>query len=934
MRVDEFLLCAHQGVANRIGASEFARQPLGKRVAFALGAPDVRLEKRDALPGDAQIRKRGGRNVAQAFLHAVGFVARHLRFEQALLDDEHIAAERVDGFVRHPSNLRHDMALPPLVSIVIPVYNRSSVTKSCLTALAVSGAMRLDPEVIVADDASTDDTVEMAESFPGVRVVSNAYNLGFIRNCNRAAASASGRYLVFLNNDTIPYAGWLDWLVATAEERPNAGSVGSKILLPSGKLSEAGLLIARGGVGYEYGQGGDPDAPRYNYVRPVDFNGGCSLLVRRELFYAIGGFAERYAPAYMDDFDMGLSVWERGYACLYQPRSEIVHVNFMTHGTARSEGLYRRHRPRFLRRWGAQIARAPVVTDVRALERASLEAAARHRCGARAILVVDDRPFAPAIRRELLAIVARGTHVAYAPLGGLLCRSVTICNRKASKCSTLTATPRSTTSSRKRCRSSTRSSSPERASSATRNRPPMRNPDLAPLALHVARHMGSRAAFWFGCDEPETFERLSRDVPVVGVDRPRRLAPLRQRLGGTLVETDFSYETFVPGDAAVCDGAVVVCDDPCARPDDVERALRSVSLAVERGATAFVTAPNGDPASFSRTLARASIEPTFVGRMAADDATFAKTTLLAIVEPPKRRVELWRTPPDDFRVVAIMTAFNEADVIETCLAHLIGQGVHVYLMDNYSTDDTVRLAARFLGRGLIGIEQSPLRDTNTYDLEKVLARIEHLATTLEGDWFVDYDADEIRRSAFRGVNVRKALYAVDRAGYNAVDFTVLNFRPIDDGFEPGTSLETYFTHFEFGSTPDHLRQRKAWKNLGRTPQLLEHGGHDVTFAGRKLYPYKFVNKHYPVRSQQHGERKVVRERQGRYSRREKDLRKWHNHYDAVSTVPTYVRDPFTLLRYDPESFDETYLIERLTGIGMLRTEGYRELVLREHGMSY
>ncbi|MBD5655711.1 MAG: glycosyltransferase family 2 protein [Candidatus Eremiobacteraeota bacterium] len=309
------------------------------------------------------------------------------------------------------------MALQPLVSIVIPVYNRSSVTKSCLTALRVSGATLFEPEIIVADDASSDDTADTVESFDGVRLVTNGYNVGFIRNCNRAAATATGKYLVFLNNDTIVQSGWLEWLVSTAEERPAAGAVGSKILLPNGLLSEAGLLLARGGDVYEYGHKGDPDAPRYNYVRPVDFNGGCSLLVRRDLFYAIGGFSERYAPAYMDDFDLGLAVWEAGFQCLYQPLSTVVHINFMSHGWEVSERLYRRHRPRFLRRWSGVVERQPIVLEQRALFPASLEAAARHRGGSRMVLVIDDRPYAPHVRRELLAIEATDAHVAYAPLG-------------------------------------------------------------------------------------------------------------------------------------------------------------------------------------------------------------------------------------------------------------------------------------------------------------------------------------------------------------------------------------------------------------------------------------------------------------------------------------------------------------------------------------
>jgi GT2 family glycosyltransferase len=306
------------------------------------------------------------------------------------------------------------MASQPLVSIIIPVYNRSSVTKSCLEALRVSGALLLEPEIIVADDASSDDTREVVESFPGVRVLSNPYNLGFIRNCNRAAAHSGGTYLVFLRNDAIVLAGWLDWLIATVEERPFAGCVGSQVLLPSGKLSEAGSLLARGGLAYEYGYDDAPEAPRYNYVRPVDFNGGGSLLVRRRLFYAIGGFAETYAPAPIDDSDFGLAVWERGFQCLYQPRSRLVHVDYMASGRERSERIYRRNRPRFVRRWAAELARLPSVMRDDA-GRPALEVAARHRCGSRSLLVVDERPYAPYVRRELLAAKAAGVHVSYAP---------------------------------------------------------------------------------------------------------------------------------------------------------------------------------------------------------------------------------------------------------------------------------------------------------------------------------------------------------------------------------------------------------------------------------------------------------------------------------------------------------------------------------------
>ena len=305
----------------------------------------------------------------------------------------------------------------PLVTIVVPAFNKSAVTRTCLESLVVSGATALNPEIIVADDASRDDTAGLGRFFPGTRVISNPYNVGFIRNCNRAAAAASGRYLVFLNNDTTVFDGWLEWLLDTVEGDPQVGAVGSKVLLPDGKLSEAGLQIGPDGGGFEYGVFDDPDAPRYNYVRNVDCNGGCSLLIRTDLFRAIGGFNELYAPAYMDDFDLGLAVWRRGYACVYQPRSRIVQVNFVTHGSAQSERLYARNRPRFNRLWAAELRGQPAVDP--ANRNADLERAARHRHGSAPLLAIDTRPYDRDIRRALIARRATGRCIMFAPLAGL-----------------------------------------------------------------------------------------------------------------------------------------------------------------------------------------------------------------------------------------------------------------------------------------------------------------------------------------------------------------------------------------------------------------------------------------------------------------------------------------------------------------------------------
>jgi len=381
-----------------------------QRFALALQASHVTFEHGDALAGDPQFGVGVRERIAHAVREAGALLASHVGFDEALPCDEEFALERCDGFARHSSNAPPAMSRQPLVSIVIPVYNRSADTKSCLSALVASGALALEPEVIVADDASTDDTADVVARFAFARRLRNAYRLGFARTCNRAASHAAGRYVVFLDNRTLVRFGWLDWLVATAEERPQAGAVVSKVLWPEGKLAEAGLLLAREGTGHAYGAGDDPAAPRYNYVRAAD-GGAHAMLVRRDAFYEAGGFSEYLASARLCIHDFTFALADRGLTCFYQPQSTVVRFDATAHGSDDADDASREHRARFLRRRRNALARRPPVAD---------ETTARLHGSAHGVLIADDRPYGPEVRAHLLARQAAGTHVAYAPLGGLL----------------------------------------------------------------------------------------------------------------------------------------------------------------------------------------------------------------------------------------------------------------------------------------------------------------------------------------------------------------------------------------------------------------------------------------------------------------------------------------------------------------------------------
>lgn len=223
-------------------------------------------------------------------------------------------------------------------SIVIPIYNEVEYTVSCLESLRqLQTTYRF--EVIVMDDCSTDPDVKMLAEIPGLRYVRNDENLGFLRNCNRSADVARGRYLVLLNNDTRVEADWLDKLLATFDQYDNVGLVGSKLVYPDGRLQEAGGVIFRDGSGWNYGRGEDPDHPNYNYVRDVDYCSAASVAIERTYFEQLGRFDEQFAPAYYEDTDLCFKVRHDGRRVLYQPASVAVHFEGVSSGTDLQTGV-------------------------------------------------------------------------------------------------------------------------------------------------------------------------------------------------------------------------------------------------------------------------------------------------------------------------------------------------------------------------------------------------------------------------------------------------------------------------------------------------------------------------------------------------------------------------------------------------------------------
>jgi hypothetical protein len=252
------------------------------------------------------------------------------------------------------------------------------------------------------------------------------------------------------------------------------------------------------------------------------------------------------------------------------------------------------------------------------------------------------------------------------------------------------------------------------------------------------------------------------------------------------------------------------------------------------------------------------------------------------------------------RILAIIAAHNEGDIIYHAIRDLIENGIEVYLIDDGSTDNTLAEAEKWLGRGLLEIEKIPAVESTRYVWRDLLARKEMVAHKINPDWCIHTDADEFREAPWKGMKLSEAIEIVDSAGYNAIDFELLNFRPTSDSFVPGSDVRDALLYYETALKSDGI-QIKAWRHRKEAPvDLVTSGGHEAIFAGRNVFPIRFLLRHYPLRSACQSQRKLAKDRFGRFDDVEKAAG-WHNQYDEIATTDAFLWNKADLKHYDGDA---------------------------------
>jgi hypothetical protein len=249
-----------------------------------------------------------------------------------------------------------------------------------------------------------------------------------------------------------------------------------------------------------------------------------------------------------------------------------------------------------------------------------------------------------------------------------------------------------------------------------------------------------------------------------------------------------------------------------------------------------------------------------------------------------------------FRVTAYMCVFNEADIVGWTIQHLIVQGVRVHVLDNWSIDDSAKIALSF-HRNWVSYERWPADGPSRhYEWAAMLRRVEVLAMESGSDWCSLNDADEIRRSPRPDETLLQACLRAEAEGYNAFNHQAYHFLPTDDLYRGDP--ENHFRRYLI-DTPDRspTRQVKTWKNTGQRVDLASSGGHYSSFPGLNIHPEKLILKHYPLRTSAQAARKVLQERVGRYSPEERS-RGWHVQYDYLAKSQDWIKDPASLTLWE------------------------------------
>jgi len=231
------------------------------------------------------------------------------------------------------------------VTVIVVNWNGERFLERCLAALM---EQTIKPhEVIVLDNASTDDSLAIVRRFPSVHLMSLDYNSGFARGNNIAIRDSSpeSEWVILLNPDAFPEPQWLENLLIASRENPEFDVFASKMV----EANNSELLDGSGDVyhisGLVWRRGCNrPVSSVPDNVDEIFSPCAAAAMYKRKVLLESGGFDEDFF-CYLEDVDLGFRLRLAGYRCLYAPTSVVYHVGSGTTGGQHSDfAVYHGHR--------------------------------------------------------------------------------------------------------------------------------------------------------------------------------------------------------------------------------------------------------------------------------------------------------------------------------------------------------------------------------------------------------------------------------------------------------------------------------------------------------------------------------------------------------------------------------------------------------------
>lgn len=259
--------------------------------------------------------------------------------------------------------IRYDLPRElPLVSIIIPTKDKLGMLSRCVSSLLEKTTYK-NFEIIIIDNGSVEDTTlryfDSISRLGNVRVIHDERSFNFSRLNNFAVTHAKGSLLAFLNNDLeVISPDWLSEMVSYSVQ-PHNGAIGARLWYPNGLLQHGGVILGIGGVaGHNHKGRPRSDVGYFNraiLAQNLSAVTAACLVIRREIFDAVGGFDEENLSIAFNDVDFCIKVREQGFKNVWTPYAELYHYESVSRGyehTPEKFERFERETRAMKQRWG------------------------------------------------------------------------------------------------------------------------------------------------------------------------------------------------------------------------------------------------------------------------------------------------------------------------------------------------------------------------------------------------------------------------------------------------------------------------------------------------------------------------------------------------------------------------------------------------------